>query len=355
MNFESLDIRTGVQTALIITLAALVLCVWIGWQRINSARKLKFFRMRHERQVSGWRLILIAFLLGLFAFFLYRYAEPVVYSFYPPTPTLTLTPTITITPSITLTPTISPTPTITDTPSETDTPTISPTPRLPLAVEAEFVSTITPNFDAVFSDLAFAQGLDKETFQPINPGDVFDNPVGHLYAVFSYIDMVEGSQWSALWYYGAELIYEERDLVHFETLPWDGGSGGWGYTDWEPQPYEWLPGEYEVQIFIGQQWTVSGRFTVTGDAPTQPPTPTNTRTPIPSATRQPTRSPIPTSTRWPTKTPKPTIPTLTPTVTYTSAPTWTPSIVPPTATKAPWSPSPVPPTSTKAPTTTSSP
>ncbi|MFZ6029137.1 MAG: hypothetical protein ACOYYS_15600 [Chloroflexota bacterium] len=377
MIFESLDIHTGVQTALALTLIGIALCLVAAWRRLRSARALKFFRMRRDRQVAGWRLIFAAAVLTLFAFFLYRFAEPVAYSFYPPTPTQTLTPTITRTPTISLTPTISPTPTITNTPSETDTPTISPTPRIPLAVEVEFSSTTTPNFDVVFSPLQIAQALQvaENAFVAVDPATLFQNPVGHLYALFSYVGMVEGSQWTALWYRGSE-------LVHYETKPWDGASAGWGYTDWEAEPYEWQPGDYEIQIFVGTQWILSGYFTVEGDAPTPPPsatpsrtstatftpTPTRTATPTrtptftrtntgtptlsrtpsdtptrtptrtirPTATKAPTNTKAPTATRWPTNTRKPRTPSITPTVTNTRAPTLTPSVPPPTNTRAPW-------------------
>jgi type VI secretion system secreted protein VgrG len=370
MSFENLDIHTGIQTALALTIIAIMLCVWAGGRRLWSARGLKFFRMRRDRQVAGWRMILAAAVLGLFAFFLSRYAEPVAYSFYPPTATSTLTPTITPTPTITLTPTISPTPTITKTPSETDTPTVTSTPRVPLAVEVEFASTVTPNPDVVFSPLQFAQELEvsENAFAAVNPGTIFQNPVGHLYGLFSYVGMVEGSQWSALWYRNSELVY-------YETKPWDGASAGWGYTDWEPEPHEWLVGNYEVQIFVGLIWIRSDPFSVEGEPPTPRPSATPTRTPIPTATPIPTRTPrptstetptpsitptpsntptrtetytpsptftraptktkVPTATRWPTRTPKPTIPTLTPTITNTHAPTLTPSIPPPTNTRAP--------------------
>ena len=62
--------------------------------------------------------------------------------------------------------------------------------------------------------------------------------------------------------------------------PWDGGTGGVGYTDWNPEPYLWLAGEYEVQIFVGLSWKTSGRFTVEGQPPTA----------VPSATPSPTRT-----------------------------------------------------------------
>ena len=112
----------------------------------------------------------------------------------------------------------------------------------------------------MFSSLTFTDGLDA-LYRPLKEGTIFQNPVSHMYAVFSYDGMVRGSQWTALWYRNGE-------LVHYETLPWDGDTGGLGYTDWQPPPEEWLPGLYEVQIFTGLTWKVSGTFTVEGDAPT---------------------------------------------------------------------------------------
>jgi hypothetical protein len=129
-------------------------------------------------------------------------------------------------------------------------------------------------------------------------------------------------QWSALW-------YRDGELVHYETATWAGGTGGYGLVRWEPGEEFWLPGEYQVQMFVGLEWKVVGRFIVEGEPNTATPTltptltltPTNTRTPTftptpsltrrpsntpaPSSTRVPTRTPLPTDTRWPTSTPSP--------------------------------------------------
>jgi hypothetical protein len=159
-----------------------------------------------------------------------------------------------------------------------------------------------------------------------------------MYAIFSYDQMVDGSQWSALWYRGDE-------LVHFETIPWNGGSGGLGFSDWEPEPHEWLVGEYEVQIFAGLTWKISGVFTVTGDPPTPIPSATPTPTNTPTNTLTPTRTPWPTATPVPTATPRPTrTPYISPTITPSPTP-W------PTSTRTPVTPSPTTwPTQTRTPT-----
>jgi type VI secretion system secreted protein VgrG len=351
MTLPALDIHTAVQTALLILLLLVAVSIWRGISSIRSARRLPFFRMRRERIVRGWRLLLTALILIAAAVIINSRAEPLIYSYFPPTSTVTLTPTITVTPTISLTPTITLSPTITRTPSVSDTPTITPTPFIPLAVEARFESTITPNPDAVFSDLVFSQGIDA-LFRPTSPGEVFQNPVGEMYAVFTYDGMVPGSQWTALWFRSGE-------LVHFETLPWDGGTGGIGYTNWAPPASDWQPGIYEVQIFTGLEFMVSGTFTIEGEPPTPAPTDTATPTATDTSTPTSTRTSRPTSTPIPTRTPRPTatpseIPSITPTSTpfVSSTPTLRPSPYP-TLTRTPRTPTITPqPTQTRTPSIT---
>jgi hypothetical protein len=156
-----------------------------------------------------------------------------------------------------------------------------------------------------------------------------------MYAVFSYDGMIRGSQWTALW-------YRNGGLAHYETLPWNGDTGGLGYTDWQPDPSEWLPGTYVVQIFVGSIWKVSGTFTVEGEPPTPVPSNTPTRTPLPTftptltRTLRPSRTPTPipstrtpyvsptrttTPTPWPTLTRTPVTPSITPQQIRTRTPT----------------------------------
>lgn len=332
-----LDIRTGVLTAQAILILLIAILFWQGIALIAKARALRFFRMRREQNIRGWRFVIVGLVFIGLVYLIGTRAEPILYAYFPPTITPSITPTTSVTPTISLTPTITLSPTITPTPSVSDTPTITPTPFMPLAIEARFESTITPNPDAVFSPLVFTDGLDDQ-YQPLKPGENFENPIGHMYAVFSYDGMVRGSQWSALWYRNGE-------LVHYETIPWDGETGGLGFTDWNPPAQEWLPGTYEVQLFVGLIWKRSGFFTVSGIPPTSEPTSTLTPTSTPTRTLTPTRTAWPTATPVPTRTPKPspTI-TLSPTVT----PTRTPYISPtPTRTRTPW------PTLTRTPVTPS--
>ncbi len=338
-----LDIRTGVLTAVIISSFLAVTSLILGIRGLLTARSIRFYRMRRDRIVQGWRRILFAFLMIALAYFLNNFAEPVAYSFYPPSATPTTTSSITPTSTTSLTPTITETPSITPTPEKSYTPTITPTPYIPLAIEAQFEGDIVPPEDAVFSRIEFTNlGLDA-LHRPIEPSDVFTNPIGTMYAIFSYDGMADGVQWTAIW-------YRENELVNFETKPWDGGTGGIGYSDWSPKAEDWLPGEYQVQLFIGLTWKRIGFFNVFGNPPSPTPSPTrtpsdtpsptttHTNSPAPTATITPSRTPWPTQTRTITPTPTNTVPSPTPSLSPTPrpSPTITPSRTPwPTLTRTP--------------------
>ena len=261
-----LDIHTTTITIAVISLIAAIFSFWSGIRSIQSGRRSVYYRIRHEREVSGWRLIALAVFLVILTVISGFFGEPIIYTVYEPSPVPTRTPTITLTPTISLTPTITQTPTITLTPAISYTPTPTKTPFIPMSILAQFESLITPNPEAAFSPLEFSNRIVDG--QADNPKTVFFNPVGHVYAGFSYNNMVSGSQWTALWFYQGELI-------HFETIPWDGVEGGWGYTDWNPSPELWKPGTYLVQIFVGEVYKTASSFNVEGsplDSSTSTPT-----------------------------------------------------------------------------------
>jgi type VI secretion system secreted protein VgrG len=300
-----MDIHAGIIAMALLAVIFAYFSVRGGLRTIRSARKMTFYRLRRQREAGGWRLLGLAIILLAFAVWMPLYGEPIAYQYFPPSPTPSPTPTITVIPSITVSPTITLTPTITDTPAVSATPTITSTPFLPLGFIAGFQSSITPNPDTVFSPLVFSTTMDNS--QAINPNTVFQNPVGHMFGVFSYDKMAIGAQWTALWLH-------EGQIVHYETKPWNCdtcGTGGFGFTDWNPAPQDWASGIYEVQIFVGEEWKVVGRFLVLGEPPTAIPTltPTLTRTPRPAATptTTPSKTPGPSGTPpLPDTTPSPT-------------------------------------------------
>ena len=306
---RNLEIHTTVQIAFFITIILAMLFIPAGINRIISGKKLPYFKKRRDKMMTGWRFLTAAVFMGVFAYLLQNYAEPVIYTYFAPSPTQKKTPTITITPSTTVSPTITETPTITLTPLFSHTPTITPIPKVPEVIEARFESQVTPDPASVFSPIQFARNLDIN-YVPVSPQDTFTNPIKHLYGVFSYDGVADRSQWTAIW-------YRDGELVFFETKPWDGGTGGYGYTDLEQDPSLWIPGEYEVQIFNGNFFKVSGRFSVTGIPPTPKPTLTPSFTPSNTPLPTSTRTATVTKTLKPTKTP---VPSRTPTITRTPTP-----------------------------------
>ena len=320
----NLDIETTVRTIFIMLLAGAGVLVFMAVRIFREAGRLRFFLKKRALLGRGWQMIFFAILVVVVAFLINGYAEPVTYKIFEPSPTATLTPTITQTPTVTQTPTSTQTPTVTPTLEFTV------TPEMPLIIAQEFTSQVTPNPNAVFSTVSFSRSLTEE-YIPIDPADSFENPIETIYASFSYDSMTVGTQWTAMWYRDGELFY-------YETKPWNGASGGYGYSDCTLPAEDWAPGTYEVQMFIGEQWKTTGAFSITGLPPTPTMTPTQTATitltPEPSATITPTipgtalpsatltATPLPTQTAQPTATNAPAN-TLTPT--QSSTPTLVPT------------------------------
>ena len=118
-----------------------------------------------------------------------------------------------------------------------------------------------------------------ENYQAVSPSTFFVNPIQDLYAVYSYNNMFPGVQVTELWFHNGE-------MVHYNTFPWDGTTGGLGFAECNYTLCDgWQPGDYQVQIFVGNDWKVVGLFSLDGEPLT--PTPTLVPTPTPSATATP--------------------------------------------------------------------
>jgi type VI secretion system secreted protein VgrG len=291
----SLDLQSFFRVATYVLIFFGLYAIWRGRAAIRASADLPFFRLRQQQLAGGWRTIFVALLLFAGSAWLAFYGERTAYSIFPVTATPSQTPTLaqTLTPSLTPSETL--TPSITPTLQFSLTPSPSAVPVLPPEVAAQFSSVVTPNPAAVFSPLTFARRVNLDTYLAVDAGTVFANPVGSMYATFSYDGMLPGVQWTALWYRGSE-------LVHYETIPWDGGTGGYGFTEWIPDAEEWLPTTYQVQIFVGNEVKVVGSFEVTGAPATSSPTPTASNTATPTASKTSTPTITATHTRQPTAT-----------------------------------------------------
>ena len=342
LNNESLhmDFTSGVQTAFLLTAVLAAVLFIVGVITIRKGSRITFFKKRQTMVSRGWRLILFAILCGGLSFVVNRFGEDAIYSVIVPTPTATLTPTITLSPTITTTPTISPTPTVTDTPSVTNTPSLPA--DLHLRSDTQLAGT-----NVIISPIQFTLEL-SASGMPIETLETFSNPIKEIIAFFSYDSLVGGSHLAFVWYRVDDWV-----TMCSSAQVYDGSTGGYYHTSCATETSDrWLPGEYELQIFVNEEWITSGRFTVEGMPPTHTPTitpsptitPTNTKTytPTPTDTFTPTATNTPTITRTPTIT---LTPTITPTPTITRTPTITPS---PTITRTPTN----TPTATNTPTNT---
>jgi len=260
-----MTIDQAVQWVWVVLLVLGPLAAWLGWRRAASAGRLRFYLLRRQRAVGGWRMILLGGLLVLGAFAVWRFGRSAGYAIFRPTPSITPTATRTVTPTASRAPTITVTPGISLTPSITPTPTATVTPQLPERLLLFFQETVTPEADVVFSPILVTERLTPGNLA-IDPKVEFSGPPRTLYGAFSYDHLQNGVRWTALWYYAGE-------VVCYESKPWDGGTGGYGYTECTP-PQGWQVGEYEVQMFAGLQWKVSTRFRVLSLRPTATPTPT---------------------------------------------------------------------------------
>jgi hypothetical protein len=302
----SLDLQAFIRTAAALALLFSLYSAWQGIRFLRSSGDLPYFRLRQKRAVNAWRLIGLSIILLIVAGGLAFSGEDIAYNIFQVTATSSPEPTASLTPSLTLSPTITLTPSETPTLQFTYTPSATAIPQLPLSIEALFLSSVTPDSNAVFSPLTFSTGLNLSTYDPSGVATEFQIPIPEIFASFSYDQMQNGVQWTALW-------YRQGDLVHFETLTWDGGTGGLGFTEWSPDAEEWIPGIYQVQIFVGSEPQVVGEFEVVGDqvtstatvTPSLTPTPVPTNTPLPTFTVTHTRFPTDTPIDTPTRTPIP--------------------------------------------------
>jgi hypothetical protein len=257
-----MTIDESVRFLTVVLVLGLAMATVIGWRQLRTATRLRYYLLRRERVISGWRLILAGVGFGVAATVVHLAGRQAAYVIFPPTPSTTPTLTITTSPTITRTPTITLTPSISATPSASAVPTETGTPELPeRAAVLVDLGTVTPNPEAAFSAILFSTRIE---YPPADPQEIFVNPPLTLYGIFAYNFLDPGVPWTSIW-------YRDGEIVCFESLDWDGSTGGFGYT--ECTPAAWTPGAYEVQMFVGQAWKITSRFTVRADITPSPPGP----------------------------------------------------------------------------------
>jgi hypothetical protein len=234
--------------------------LYMGWRELQSAKLLPFYQVRRRRVARGWRFIIIGIAIALIAVTVQVFGQTVTDRLVPALSTSDDD-------SATRVSTEDATATVTRTPEDTATPSITPsptergTPMLPNGLAESFTESVTPDSQAVFGQIDVA----TEIIYPARPGEEeFEWVEGTLYGLFSYDFLETGVRWTAVWMW-------ENEVICVESKPWDGGRGGWGYTECEPD--QWPPGEYYIDMFLGEEWWIGVEFTVLESAPTLTPTP----------------------------------------------------------------------------------
>ena len=281
----NIDIETTFNVILILLAIGIVTAVSVAVKSIVSAKKLEFYRKRQDLAEHGWRLIIFSILLAATGFFFYRFGQPIAYRYFPPSATITRTPTITTTPTITKTLVNTLTPTITLTLAQTY------TPGLPVVVQETHQTPIDSEGDSIFGPVSFSTEIDEGLL--VNTTDTFKLPITELYAGYQYDKMLPGLLWTAIWLH-------EGEIVCYESQIWENFTGGYYFSDYcskKITPDMWVPGNWEVQIFVGQTWKTSGRFMILSNEPTGMPSEAATASPtltsvLPLATSTPAVSVI---------------------------------------------------------------
>ena len=322
--------------AVILLLLGAALAYFFGIRSVQASRRLANFRLRRDTLARGRGSFVAAALLLLLSIGLIMAGRNSARNQPPPTatsaaplapaaistslptlggPAASSAATVPVTPAspAASSTSVPPSPTFftfTSTSAASPTPAAAASaPALPLSIEASIQSSVTPAADTQIGALRFSTEMNG--LQPVGPGFLFRNPIKKMHAVFSYEKVVPGTPWTAVW-------YRDGEFKFFETHVWDGPAAGVSFSRWEQPAVDWLPGKYEVHIYIGTTWKISGAFTLVGDPPTRTPAPTLTSTRQPTGTPTLTQTPAPTATPSPTRTPLPTA-----TVTRTRTPTAT--------------------------------
>jgi type VI secretion system secreted protein VgrG len=234
--------------------------LYMGWRELQSAKLLPFYQVRRRRVARGWRFIIIGIAIGLISVTVQVLGQSVADRIVPALSTPEDDPIARVA-TAAATATNTRTPENTSTPSITPSPTERGTPMLPNGLAESFTENVTPDSRALFGQIDVA----AEIIYPARPEEEeFESVEGALYGLFSYDYLETGVRWTAVWIW-------ENEVICVESKPWDGGRGGWGYTECEPD--HWPPGKYYIDMFLGEEWWISVEFTVLESMATLTPTP----------------------------------------------------------------------------------
>lgn len=235
----------GIVLALIVTIRSFIL-----------SRSGEYYVIRDEARRTALRslLVLLILILLTIVFLLIPRQESA------PQPTATATP---LQPP-TSTPTrVMPTPTatVTATPRPTATepfiPTSTPQATLPITLTQPLPSAVPPPGDAHFEFWSLAQGVD-ENHQPAEPSTEFPAGTERIYLFFRYDGLLPNVPWSIVW-------YQNGQFLSGGTRLWDSERPAGEWHEFLEYGGGFAAGEYEVQVWLGDQLQIRVGFSVVED------------------------------------------------------------------------------------------
>lgn len=231
----------------ILSLVALgsLLGLYINFRRVQQA---PYFRIRREASRASWRwtIILVLSLVAIAAAIYTR-------QYVPPPNTINLPSMpgavpITNTADLPVIPTLTPNQSLTPKNPLAEPPTITPTQPTPTVTPTPYIATIesvvTPPADATITITAVSSGISTNR-TPVGASDTLPVGLTQIYVWFDYENMEDGSSWS--W-----AILVNDTLVITDSRAWtfgEEGTGWWGF----PAQGGWGPGDYEIQVYIGDR------------------------------------------------------------------------------------------------------
>lgn len=106
--------------------------------------------------------------------------------------------------------------------------------------------------------ITFALNHNPETYKTISPGDSFPEGTEEIHAVFRYSGMVEGQNWSQIWYLEEEVRAKNSEVWNQDE------AGQFALVFSEDKSEALTPGEWRLEIYVEDTLIQSGAFTVEG-------------------------------------------------------------------------------------------
>jgi hypothetical protein len=125
-------------------------------------------------------------------------------------------------------------------------------PRIPETITP--IAGVQPNPDASLSIYALATSISRFN-QPVDPGSVFAPGFDTLFIFYAFDNMNWGVPVTRALYRDGELTFAAQD-------PWNYYPSGRAYYYFFDLNQTYEPGDYEVQLFIGETLAARETFTV---------------------------------------------------------------------------------------------